>query len=104
MNAPGGQGGFAADQGDEGVVQCIEFSGDGLEEFGATFGRQMTESRVGRGGCFGRCVHFFDGGRVKAIRQGFAAFGIKALQGAGALGRASTCNVVVAGNFKHGNS
>ncbi|MNY41895.1 hypothetical protein D3C86_1767400 [compost metagenome] len=96
LNAAGGQGGFPAYQGNERIVQCLEFGGDGVEERGAAGSREMAKDREGSGCRFGGRIHFSRSRLVETIGQRFAGVGVVALQGVRALGRAAACDVVVA--------
>ncbi|MNE35193.1 hypothetical protein D3C80_1289400 [compost metagenome] len=101
MNAGSGQGGLAADDGDQGVVQLIQFGGDGVEEFGAAGRGQLAELSEGRSGGLGGLVYFGFAGLSKAVGQGFASAGVQALQALWASGAALAGDEVVAEDFRH---
>lgn len=102
LDTGGGQCSFAADDGDEGVIQFVEFSGDGVEELGPTCRSQLTELGEGSGSGLGGLVHFGFGGLGKAVGQGFASAGVQALQTLRASGTALTGDEVMAEDFRHG--
>ncbi|MNE73145.1 hypothetical protein D3C80_1691360 [compost metagenome] len=90
------QGGFAADDGDEGVVQFIQLGGDGIEELGAARRGQLAELGKGGSGGLGGLVDFAFSGLHEAVRQGLAGGGVQALQALRASGTALTGDEVVA--------
>ncbi|MCY1442727.1 hypothetical protein D9M71_591080 [compost metagenome] len=102
LDTGGGQGGFAADDGDEGVVQFVQFGGDGVEELGTAGRGQLAEFGKGCGGGLGGLVHFAFGGLGEAVGQGLACAGVQALQALWASGAALAGDEVVAEDFRHG--
>ncbi|MNM70787.1 hypothetical protein D3C81_824290 [compost metagenome] len=102
LDTGGGQGGFTADDGDEGVVQFVQLGGDGVEEFGAPRRGQLAEFGEGGGRGLGGLVHFAFGGLGEAVGQGLASAGVQALQALRASGAALAGDEVVAEDFRHG--
>ncbi len=102
LDAGGRQGGFAADDGDERVVQFIQFGGDGVEEFGAACWRQLAEFDESCGSGLGGLVDFRFGGLGEAVGQGLASGGVQALQALWASGAALAGDEVVAEDLRHG--
>ncbi|MCY1306355.1 hypothetical protein D9M70_562100 [compost metagenome] len=59
------QRGFAADGGNERLVQRVQLCGNGVEEFGSALGGKRAEGRIGRLGGAGGGVHLGFGGLVE---------------------------------------
>ncbi|MCY1352953.1 hypothetical protein D9M69_392790 [compost metagenome] len=91
------QRGLAGHGGEEVGVQRIQFSGDGIEELGATGRRQAAERRVRGLGGQGGGIDFFGGGLHEAAGQGFAGAGIEAVQLNGAGSAAHAGDEIVTG-------
>ena len=102
LDTGGGQGGFAADDGDEGVVQFVQFGSDGVEELSAARRFQAAEFDECSGSSLGGLVHFGLGGLGEAVGQGLAGGGVQALQALRTSGAALAGDEVVAEDLRHG--
>ena len=101
LDARGWQGGFAADNGHEIVVQVVNFFGDGFQELGAPCGGQTAKGRKRGAGSADSGIHFGFRGLDKVVWQRFAGAGIHALQVHGASAAAVSANKVLSGDACH---